>query len=75
VLQPQFFAQSGITGLLDAAIDGYRVCTFAFGQTGAGKTYTVVGPDKTITFNNEAGLLGRSLEYIFGKLHRMQVIC
>ena len=72
-LQSNFFSQSGITSLLDSAILGYRVCAFAFGQTGAGKTYTVVGPDKTISFNNEAGLLGRSLEYIFSKLSRIQV--
>lgn len=35
--QIEFFSDSGITDLLDSAIQGYRACAFAFGQTGAGK--------------------------------------
>jgi hypothetical protein len=35
--QIDFFAESGITDLLDSAIQGYRACAFAFGQTGAGR--------------------------------------
>ncbi len=35
--QVDFFAECGITDLLDSAIQGYRACAFAFGQTGAGK--------------------------------------
>lgn len=71
--QLDFFDNSGIINILDSAIDGFRVCIFAFGQTGAGKTYTVAGPDKTICFNNESGLIGRSLEYLFNRLHMIQV--
>lgn len=33
--QLEFFSNSGVTDLLDAATDGYRVCAFAFGQVGA----------------------------------------
>ena len=40
------FMNSGITSLLDSSVEGYRVCAFAFGQTGAGKTYTVIGKKK-----------------------------
>jgi kinesin family protein 16B len=28
---------------LDAAFEGYNACLFAYGQTGAGKTYTMMG--------------------------------
>lgn len=35
--QVDFFHESGITDLLDSAIQGYRACAFAFGQTGAGR--------------------------------------
>lgn len=36
--QIEFFNQCGITSLLDSAMNGYRACAFAFGQTGAGKS-------------------------------------
>lgn len=29
--------------MLDHAFDGYNVCIFAYGQTGAGKSYTMMG--------------------------------
>jgi hypothetical protein len=34
--QQEFFDKSGIINLLDSAINGFRSCVFAFGQTGAG---------------------------------------
>eukprot|EP01035_Chromulina_nebulosa_P020602 gene20602-26712_t len=51
--QSKFFEESNITSLIDSAISGYRSCAFAFGQTGAGKTYTVVGPSKSISPGHE----------------------
>jgi hypothetical protein len=66
--QPTFFAESGITSLLDAASAGYRCCAFAFGQTGAGKTFTMVsGANVIISRAPEDGIIGRSLEYLFHK--------
>ena len=30
--------------LIGSVIDGYNICLIAYGRTGAGKTYTMVGP-------------------------------
>mmetsp|Transcript_24967 Transcript_24967/g.22682 ORF Transcript_24967/g.22682 Transcript_24967/m.22682 type:complete len:1033 (+) Transcript_24967:86-3184(+) len=67
--QSKFFEESNITSLIDSSIAGYRSCAFAFGQTGAGKTYTVVGPSKSISPGHENdGLIGRSLDYLYNQL-------
>lgn len=52
--QEDFFAESGIVDLLDSSIAGYHSCAFAFGQTGAGKTYTMIGPAITTTNNSNS---------------------
>lgn len=67
--QSEFFNECGITELLDSAMKGYRACAFAFGQTGAGKTFTMVGaPKGAHNRDKQAGLISRSLEYLFHKL-------
>ncbi len=68
--QSDFFVECGITDLLDSSMDGYRACAFAFGQTGAGKTFTMVGATKGISHKDkQVGLIARSLEYLYTKLH------
>lgn len=39
----QVFA--GVSELVQSALDGFHVCLFSYGQTGAGKTYTMQGAD------------------------------
>ena len=72
--QQDFFNECGLINLLDSAIGLQGVTAFAFGQTGAGKTYTIVGPEKYAqaghTFN---GILGNSLTYLFDKLNSLGV--
>jgi len=45
--------------LVQSAIDGYRVCIFCYGQTGAGKTHTMLGPD------HDRGIIPRALQHLF----------
>ena len=37
------FNECNIASLLDRTIEGYHATLFAYGQTGAGKTYTMEG--------------------------------
>lgn len=43
ISQERFFQEAGVPGLIESALDGYAATVFAFGQTGAGKTYTMAG--------------------------------
>ena len=45
---------------------------FAFGQTGAGKTYTMVGPGPSIGEEN-CGLLSRSLDFLYNELNKKHI--
>lgn len=51
-----------VSGLIQSALDGYKVCIFAYGQTGAGKTFTMQGPSAP---SSSEGLIPRSLRKIF----------
>ncbi|KAL2599913.1 hypothetical protein AAZV13_10G080701 [Glycine max] len=51
-----------ISQLVQSALDGYKVCIFAYGQTWSGKTYTMMGRPG---HPEEKGLIPRSLEQIF----------
>ena len=42
VSQTQVYKDIGIE-MLEHAMNGYNVCIFAYGQTGAGKSYTMMG--------------------------------
>lgn len=57
--QESVFEEVG--GLVQSALDGYKVCIFAYGQTGSGKTYTMQGTNSPAGW----GLIPRSLRQIF----------
>lgn len=40
--QDAVFSQCGVMSQVERSLDGYASLIFAFGQTGAGKTYTMV---------------------------------
>lgn len=44
--------------LVEAVLEGYKVCVFAYGQTGSGKTHTMEGPC------SDRGVIYRSLDSI-----------
>jgi len=48
--------------LVENVIDGYNGCIFAYGQTGAGKTHTMSGPQDNF---NERGLCLRAAAHLF----------
>jgi kinesin family protein 1 len=48
--------------VLSNAWDGYNVCLFAYGQTGAGKSYSMVG------YGNDKGIVPLSLEEMFRRM-------
>ncbi|XP_036606589.1 kinesin-like protein KIFC3 isoform X1 [Trichosurus vulpecula] len=51
-----------VQALITSCIDGYNVCIFAYGQTGAGKTYTMEG-----TLENP-GINQRALQLLFSEV-------
>ncbi|RHY34524.1 hypothetical protein DYB32_000881 [Aphanomyces invadans] len=76
VSQEEFFNLSGITTLLDSALEGYLATVFAYGQTGSGKTYSMSGLEEKLGLSRERpvghdvddpsdGLIPRSIRYLF----------
>jgi len=64
--QEELFAE--VSGLVQSALDGFKVCIFAYGQTGSGKTYTMQGGEAPSSW----GLIPRSLRQIFQSAELMR---
>ena len=63
IAQRQVYEDLGIE-MLDHAFEGYNVCIFAYGQTGAGKSYTMMGrlePD-------QKGIIPQMCEDLFDRI-------
>jgi len=46
--QASLFAQSGTKALVHRAVEGFTATIFAYGQTGAGKTHSLLGPNEVM---------------------------
>ncbi|UJR35549.1 hypothetical protein I4U23_028302 [Adineta vaga] len=73
--QEDVFQYSGIKHLVDKSIDGYIATCFAYGQTGTGKTHTMIGPGGASVFRMDEnyriknfGLVPRAINYLFQRL-------
>ncbi|CAO3625816.1 unnamed protein product [Cunninghamella blakesleeana] len=50
--------------LLDHAFDGFNCCIFAYGQTGAGKSYSMMG------YGEDKGIIPKCCEELFNRINR-----
>jgi len=76
--QPESDAQDIVFSCLGQALVadslcGYNVCLFAYGHTGSGKTYTMMG--EAGNYSNAAGLLPRVLEAFFAESRHASCSC
>ncbi|XP_067420521.1 kinesin-like protein KIF21A isoform X3 [Emydura macquarii macquarii] len=62
--QEEIYAQC-VEKLIEGCFEGYNATVFAYGQTGAGKTYTMgTGFDVNIT-EEEQGIISRAVKHLF----------
>jgi kinesin family protein 11 len=64
--QAQVYEQV-MSGMLSEVLEGYNVTVFAYGQTGTGKTFTMLGDEPS---TNNAGIIPRSLISLFDSLEK-----
>ncbi len=62
--QAKVYKHSNLPTLIQSSLDGYRATLFAYGQTGAGKTHTVLGDD------SDPGILFRGIESLYSLAQR-----
>ena len=62
--QQQVFEE--LRSLATSVVDGFNVCIIAYGQTGAGKTHTIIGAPEHV----QRGLAPRALEAVFELLDK-----
>ncbi len=57
--------------MCESVIEGYNSTIFAYGQTGAGKTYTMQGSEEE-GGGESAGLIPRAFEYLFSRIQELK---
>lgn len=70
--------QSVVAPMIQEVLAGYNCTVFAYGQTGTGKTYTMIGDehleDKTsCEEDNMAGIIPRALNHLFDELRLLEL--
>ena len=53
--------------MLDHAFDGYNVCILSYGQTGAGKSYTMMGRSEP----DQKGIIPQMCEQLFERIEHL----
>ncbi|XP_075744834.1 kinesin-like protein KIF12 isoform X2 [Rhipicephalus microplus] len=67
--QEDVFEHCGIKRLIDMALDGFASTILAYGQTGAGKTYTLTGsPEAPEGGTSEPGIMQLTFGYLFEEI-------
>ncbi|XP_065281320.1 kinesin-like protein KIF12 isoform X4 [Dermacentor albipictus] len=67
--QEDVFEHCGIKRLIDMALDGFASTIMAYGQTGAGKTYTLTGPPEASEGGASVpGIMQLAFGYLFGEI-------
>jgi hypothetical protein len=66
---------ANIQPLLSTVLNGYNACIFAYGQTSAGKSHTMLGPNggTHAAFDmskDQWGVIPRAAEYLFGEMYK-----
>lgn len=68
--------QSVVEPLVDQATEGYNCTVFAYGQTGTGKTYTMIGKrsDMEVAWDEDptSGIIPRAIDQLIDALHNQQ---
>eukprot|EP00736_Rhodelphis_marinus_P014252 Rmarinus@m.21236 len=64
--QHQVFEE--VSSLVQSALDGYKVCIFSYGQTGAGKTFTMQGDGA----GDSRGIIPRAVEKVMETSERLR---
>jgi hypothetical protein len=74
--QEQLFRCSGVTAMIDSAIDGFSATIFAYGQTGSGKTHSMSGSEDRLVQGQLSpdtdGVIPRSAVYLFHRVAQRQ---
>ncbi|XP_013410614.1 kinesin-like protein KIF27 isoform X2 [Lingula anatina] len=57
--------QTCVDSLVKSCFEGYNATVFAYGQTGAGKTYTMGGGNSAMLSDDEVGIIPRAVHDMF----------
>ncbi|CAG8543571.1 1249_t:CDS:2, partial [Acaulospora morrowiae] len=62
-----------VAHIVQSVVDGYNGCIFAYGQTGAGKTYTMAGPNNPTP--ETEGMIPRAVRLIYDLIQNLKAQC